>query len=109
MDGLFSDALMLNILYLCITISLSRIPNKVLKPGDWEQSNRGPWRPQLGFNPNRQQAHLDQSGFRKLKSVMKIPQNPSVYLVEFLPFNVFKWRCIKKIKISAIVCIKWAN
>uniref|UniRef100_A0A8C1ZBB7 5'-3' exoribonuclease n=1 Tax=Cyprinus carpio TaxID=7962 RepID=A0A8C1ZBB7_CYPCA len=52
----------------------AKIPNKVLKPGDWEQSNRGPWRPQLGFNPNRQQAHLDQSGFR----------NPSVYLVEFL-------------------------
>uniref|UniRef100_A0A8C1Z6Z0 5'-3' exoribonuclease n=1 Tax=Cyprinus carpio TaxID=7962 RepID=A0A8C1Z6Z0_CYPCA len=45
----------------------AKIPNKVLKPGDWEQSNRGPWRPQLGFNPNRQQAHLDQSGFRKLK------------------------------------------
>uniref|UniRef100_A0A8C1VUI8 5'-3' exoribonuclease n=1 Tax=Cyprinus carpio TaxID=7962 RepID=A0A8C1VUI8_CYPCA len=39
----------------------AKIPNKVLKPGDWEQSNRGPWRPQLGFNPNRQQAHLDQS------------------------------------------------
>uniref|UniRef100_A0A8C1ZBR8 5'-3' exoribonuclease n=1 Tax=Cyprinus carpio TaxID=7962 RepID=A0A8C1ZBR8_CYPCA len=47
----------------------AKIPNKVLKPGDWEQSNRGPWRPQLGFNPNRQQAHLDQSGFRKLKQV----------------------------------------
>uniref|UniRef100_A0A673FUS0 5'-3' exoribonuclease n=1 Tax=Sinocyclocheilus rhinocerous TaxID=307959 RepID=A0A673FUS0_9TELE len=45
----------------------AKIPNKVLKPGDWEQSNRGPWRPQLGFNPNRQQAHLDQSAFRKLK------------------------------------------
>uniref|UniRef100_A0A672NZQ6 5'-3' exoribonuclease n=1 Tax=Sinocyclocheilus grahami TaxID=75366 RepID=A0A672NZQ6_SINGR len=45
----------------------AKIPNKVLKPGDWEQSNRGPWRPQLGFNPNRQQAHLGQSAFRKLK------------------------------------------
>uniref|UniRef100_A0A671SJM9 5'-3' exoribonuclease n=1 Tax=Sinocyclocheilus anshuiensis TaxID=1608454 RepID=A0A671SJM9_9TELE len=45
----------------------AKIPNKVLKPGDWERSNRGPWRPQLGFNPNRQQAHLDQSAFRKLK------------------------------------------
>ncbi|KAK2883845.1 hypothetical protein QQF64_016363 [Cirrhinus molitorella] len=45
----------------------AKIPNKVLKPGDWERSNRGGhWRPQLGFNPNRQQAHLDQSGFRKL-------------------------------------------
>uniref|UniRef100_A0A8C4FA66 5'-3' exoribonuclease n=1 Tax=Dicentrarchus labrax TaxID=13489 RepID=A0A8C4FA66_DICLA len=40
-----------------------RMPNKVLKPGDWERGNREPWRPQLGFNPNRQQAHLDQSGF----------------------------------------------
>ncbi|XP_056100748.1 5'-3' exoribonuclease 2 isoform X4 [Rhinichthys klamathensis goyatoka] len=45
----------------------AKIPSKVLKPGDFEQSNRGRgWRPQLGFNPNRQQAHLDQSGFRKL-------------------------------------------
>uniref|UniRef100_A0A8C4F895 5'-3' exoribonuclease n=1 Tax=Dicentrarchus labrax TaxID=13489 RepID=A0A8C4F895_DICLA len=43
-----------------------RMPNKVLKPGDWERGNREPWRPQLGFNPNRQQAHLDQSGFRAL-------------------------------------------
>ncbi|XP_067240531.1 5'-3' exoribonuclease 2 [Chanodichthys erythropterus] len=49
-----------------VVLSGAKIPNKVLKPGDWEQSNRGPWRPQLGFNPNRQQAHLDQSGFRKL-------------------------------------------
>ncbi|KAI4890028.1 hypothetical protein NFI96_015514 [Prochilodus magdalenae] len=44
----------------------AKVPNKVLKPGDWERSNRGPWRPQLGFNPNRQQAHLDQSAFRTL-------------------------------------------
>uniref|UniRef100_A0A8B9KG21 5'-3' exoribonuclease n=1 Tax=Astyanax mexicanus TaxID=7994 RepID=A0A8B9KG21_ASTMX len=42
------------------------MPNKVLKPGDWERSNRGPWKPQLGFNPNRQQVHLDQSAFRTL-------------------------------------------
>uniref|UniRef100_A0AAQ5ZYK5 5'-3' exoribonuclease n=1 Tax=Amphiprion ocellaris TaxID=80972 RepID=A0AAQ5ZYK5_AMPOC len=46
----------------------AKIPNKVLKPGDWEKGNREPWRPQLGFNPNRQQAHLDQSGFRALGS-----------------------------------------
>uniref|UniRef100_A0A665UM22 5'-3' exoribonuclease n=1 Tax=Echeneis naucrates TaxID=173247 RepID=A0A665UM22_ECHNA len=45
----------------------AKIPNKVLKPGDWEKGNREPWRPQLGFNPNRQQAHLGQSGFRALK------------------------------------------
>ncbi|XP_051500247.1 5'-3' exoribonuclease 2 [Myxocyprinus asiaticus] len=44
----------------------AKIPNKVLKPGDWEQSNRGHWKPQLGFNPNRRQAHLDQSAFRTL-------------------------------------------
>uniref|UniRef100_A0A7N5ZYZ0 5'-3' exoribonuclease n=1 Tax=Anabas testudineus TaxID=64144 RepID=A0A7N5ZYZ0_ANATE len=44
----------------------AKIPSKVLKPGDWEKGNREPWRPQLGFNPNRQQAHLDQSSFRAL-------------------------------------------
>ncbi|KAM9839946.1 5'-3' exoribonuclease 2 [Aulostomus maculatus] len=44
----------------------AKIPNKVLKPEDWEKGNRESWRPQLGFNPNRQQAHLDQSGFRAL-------------------------------------------
>uniref|UniRef100_A0A673FV24 5'-3' exoribonuclease n=1 Tax=Sinocyclocheilus rhinocerous TaxID=307959 RepID=A0A673FV24_9TELE len=47
----------------------AKIPNKVLKPGDWEQSNRGPWRPQLGFNPN----------------LIKIPPNPSVYLYSNAP------------------------
>ncbi|XP_040920788.1 5'-3' exoribonuclease 2 [Toxotes jaculatrix] len=44
----------------------AKIPNKVLKPGDWEKGNRETWRPQLGFNPNRQQAHLDHSAFRAL-------------------------------------------
>ncbi|XP_060773993.1 5'-3' exoribonuclease 2 [Neoarius graeffei] len=44
----------------------AKIPHKVLKPGDWERSNSQPWRPQLGFNPNRQQMHLDQSAFRTL-------------------------------------------
>ncbi|KAJ8356102.1 hypothetical protein SKAU_G00188960 [Synaphobranchus kaupii] len=48
----------------------AKTPSKVLKPGDWERSNRGSWRPQLGFNPNRQQAHLDQSGFRTLGHAM---------------------------------------
>uniref|UniRef100_A0A3Q3QNA0 5'-3' exoribonuclease n=1 Tax=Monopterus albus TaxID=43700 RepID=A0A3Q3QNA0_MONAL len=42
------------------------IPNKVLKPDNWVKGSQEPWRPQLGFNPNRQQAHLDQSGFRAL-------------------------------------------
>ncbi|XP_067900492.1 5'-3' exoribonuclease 2 [Heterodontus francisci] len=46
-------------------------PPKVLKPSDWEQSNpKQPWRPRLGFNPNRQQVHLDQSAFRTLGHVM---------------------------------------
>uniref|UniRef100_A0A8D3D9V1 5'-3' exoribonuclease n=1 Tax=Scophthalmus maximus TaxID=52904 RepID=A0A8D3D9V1_SCOMX len=44
------------------------MPNKVLKPGDWEKGNREPWRPQLGFNPNRHQAHLDQSVFLNISS-----------------------------------------
>ncbi|XP_056620228.1 5'-3' exoribonuclease 2 isoform X2 [Triplophysa dalaica] len=57
----------------------AKIPNKVLKPGDWEQSNRGPWRPQLGFNPNRQQAHLDQSGFRKLNHHVSRNQGPGQF------------------------------
>lgn len=57
----------------------AKIPNKVLKPGDWEQSNRGPWRPQLGFNPNRQQAHLDQSAFRKLNHHVGRSDGPGIY------------------------------
>ncbi|XP_056337408.1 5'-3' exoribonuclease 2 isoform X2 [Danio aesculapii] len=57
----------------------AKIPNKVLKPGDWEQSNRGPWRPQLGFNPNRQQAHLDQSAFRKLNHHVGRNDGPGNY------------------------------
>ncbi|XP_068199051.1 5'-3' exoribonuclease 2 isoform X2 [Antennarius striatus] len=44
----------------------AKIPSKVLKPEDWDRGSREPWRPRLGFNPNRQQAHLDQSGFRAL-------------------------------------------
>ncbi|XP_073709170.1 5'-3' exoribonuclease 2 [Garra rufa] len=57
----------------------AKIPNKVLKPGDWEKSNRGPWRPQLGFNPNRQQAHLDQSGFRKLNHYVDRNQGAGLF------------------------------
>uniref|UniRef100_A0AAX7VJS4 5'-3' exoribonuclease n=1 Tax=Astatotilapia calliptera TaxID=8154 RepID=A0AAX7VJS4_ASTCA len=49
-----------------IIILSFRIPSKVLKPEDWVRGNGQSWRPQLGFNPNRQQAHLDQSGFRAL-------------------------------------------
>ncbi|KAK5852569.1 hypothetical protein PBY51_006422 [Eleginops maclovinus] len=49
-----------------VLLSGAKMPNKVLKPGDWERGNREPWRPQLGFNQHRQQAHVDQSGFRAL-------------------------------------------
>ncbi|XP_008290105.1 5'-3' exoribonuclease 2 isoform X1 [Stegastes partitus] len=49
-----------------VLLAGAKLPSKVLKPGDWEKGNREPWRPQLGFNRNRQQAHLDQSGFRAL-------------------------------------------
>ncbi|XP_054857477.1 5'-3' exoribonuclease 2-like [Eublepharis macularius] len=43
-------------------------PSPVLKPGDWEKTNNDgrPWRPQLGFNRDRRQVHLDQSAFRTL-------------------------------------------
>lgn len=53
----------------------AKMPSKVLKPEDYERGNRGPWRPQLGFNPNRQQAHLDQSGFRALGHSLNRNQN----------------------------------
>ncbi|XP_066576846.1 5'-3' exoribonuclease 2 isoform X2 [Amia ocellicauda] len=53
-----------------VVLKGAKVPTKVLKPGDWEKSNRGPWRPQLGFNSNRQQAHLDQSAFRTLSHNM---------------------------------------
>ncbi|XP_053737579.1 5'-3' exoribonuclease 2 [Synchiropus splendidus] len=49
-----------------VLLSGAKIPSKVLKPEDFNQRSHQPWRPQLGFNPNRQQAHLDQSGFRAL-------------------------------------------
>ncbi|XP_032882092.1 5'-3' exoribonuclease 2 isoform X2 [Amblyraja radiata] len=53
---------------------------KTLKPGDWEQSNsKQPWRPRLGFNPNRQQVHLDQSAFRTLGHVMSKERTQGVY------------------------------
>uniref|UniRef100_A0A8C5BC28 5'-3' exoribonuclease n=1 Tax=Gadus morhua TaxID=8049 RepID=A0A8C5BC28_GADMO len=57
-----------------IVLPKAKMPAKVLKPGDWEagnrNSNRGNWRPQLGFNPNRQQAHLNQSAHRSLGHTM---------------------------------------
>uniref|UniRef100_A0AAX7V7S3 5'-3' exoribonuclease n=1 Tax=Astatotilapia calliptera TaxID=8154 RepID=A0AAX7V7S3_ASTCA len=57
----------------------AKIPSKVLKPEDWVRGNGQSWRPQLGFNPNRQQAHLDQSGFRALGYV-------HIYI-----FNIINW------------------
>ncbi|XP_028296339.1 5'-3' exoribonuclease 2 isoform X3 [Gouania willdenowi] len=59
-----------------VLLSGAKIPTKVLKPGDWERGQRQPWRPQLGFNPNRQQAHLNQSAFRALSHNMNRNQNP---------------------------------
>uniref|UniRef100_A0A8C9ZFA4 5'-3' exoribonuclease n=1 Tax=Sander lucioperca TaxID=283035 RepID=A0A8C9ZFA4_SANLU len=57
-----------------VLLSGAKMPNKVLKPGDWEKGNREPWRPQLGFNQHRQQAHLDQSGFRALGADSAVTQ-----------------------------------
>ncbi|KAK2864235.1 hypothetical protein Q7C36_003389 [Tachysurus vachellii] len=62
MDPQYED----NYVFKAVILSGAKIPNKVLKPGDWERSNHQPWRPQLGFNRNRQQMHLDQSSFRTL-------------------------------------------
>uniref|UniRef100_A0A8C9WGC1 5'-3' exoribonuclease n=1 Tax=Scleropages formosus TaxID=113540 RepID=A0A8C9WGC1_SCLFO len=62
--------LFINIFHFIVNVNVILIPSKVLKPSDWEKSNRGPWKPQLGFNPNRQQVHLDQSAFRALSHNM---------------------------------------
>ncbi|KAF3703204.1 5'-3' exoribonuclease 2 [Channa argus] len=62
-----------------VLLSGAKIPNKVLKPGDWEKGHREPWRPQLGFNPNRHQAHLDQSAFRTLGHSMNRNQQSGQY------------------------------
>ncbi|XP_037837545.1 5'-3' exoribonuclease 2 [Kryptolebias marmoratus] len=62
-----------------VLLSGAKIPSKVLKPEDWERRNREPWRPQLGFNPNRQQAHLDQSAFRALSHSVNRNQHGGQY------------------------------
>uniref|UniRef100_A0A7N8X789 5'-3' exoribonuclease n=1 Tax=Mastacembelus armatus TaxID=205130 RepID=A0A7N8X789_9TELE len=59
-DPMYADGFV----FKAVLLPGAKIPNKVLKPGDWEKGNREPWRPQLGFNRDRQQVHLDQSGFR---------------------------------------------
>ncbi|XP_026185363.1 5'-3' exoribonuclease 2 isoform X2 [Mastacembelus armatus] len=61
-DPMYADGFV----FKAVLLPGAKIPNKVLKPGDWEKGNREPWRPQLGFNRDRQQVHLDQSGFRAL-------------------------------------------
>ncbi|XP_077366688.1 5'-3' exoribonuclease 2 [Festucalex cinctus] len=53
----------------------AKLPTNVLKPEDWDRRENQPWRPQLGFNPNRQQAHLDQSGFRALGHSLRNQQS----------------------------------
>nr|XP_020511151.1 5'-3' exoribonuclease 2-like [Labrus bergylta] len=70
-DPQFAD----DFVFKAVLLPGAKMPNKVLKPGDWERGNRGPWRPQLGFNSNRQQAHLDQSGFRALGHSMNRNQH----------------------------------
>uniref|UniRef100_A0A8C8J3K7 5'-3' exoribonuclease n=1 Tax=Oncorhynchus tshawytscha TaxID=74940 RepID=A0A8C8J3K7_ONCTS len=67
----------------------AKMPEKVLKPGDWERGNRGRgnWRPQLGFNSNRQQVHLDQSAFRALGYKYRGPLSAT-----FTP--VFQWHVV---------------
>ncbi|KAF0023957.1 hypothetical protein F2P81_024587 [Scophthalmus maximus] len=70
-DPQFADGFV----FKAVLLSGAKMPNKVLKPGDWEKGNREPWRPQLGFNPNRHQAHLDQSGFRALGHSMNRNQH----------------------------------
>ncbi|XP_061668429.1 5'-3' exoribonuclease 2 [Syngnathoides biaculeatus] len=49
----------------------ARLPTNVLKPEDWDRRGNQPWQPQLGFNPKRQQAHLDQPGFRALNHTLR--------------------------------------
>uniref|UniRef100_G1KEH8 5'-3' exoribonuclease n=1 Tax=Anolis carolinensis TaxID=28377 RepID=G1KEH8_ANOCA len=55
-----------------VVLSGAKKPSPVLKPGDWEKTNSDnrPWRPQLGFNRDRRQVHLDQSAFRTLGHTM---------------------------------------
>lgn len=72
-----------------------RIPSKVLKPEDWVRGNGQSWRPQLGFNPNRQQAHLDQSGFRALGYV-------HIYIFNIINVTTmnFEWKWFRVFPLS---------
>ncbi|XP_062986248.1 5'-3' exoribonuclease 2 [Elgaria multicarinata webbii] len=59
-------------IFKAVVLSGAKKPPPVLKPGDWEKTNNDgrPWRPQLGFNRDRRQVHLDQSSFRTLGHAM---------------------------------------
>ncbi|KAL7984642.1 hypothetical protein Chor_003212 [Crotalus horridus] len=55
-------------IFKAVVLSGAKKPAAVLKPGDWEKTNYDgkSWKPQLGFNRDRRQVHLDQSAFRTL-------------------------------------------
>uniref|UniRef100_A0A098M1Z1 5'-3' exoribonuclease n=1 Tax=Hypsiglena sp. JMG-2014 TaxID=1550645 RepID=A0A098M1Z1_9SAUR len=55
-------------IFKAVVLSGAKKPAAVLKPGDWEKTNNDgkSWKPQLGFNRDRRQVHLDQSAFRTL-------------------------------------------
>lgn len=54
----------------------AKLPPPTLKPSDFMSSNHErPWRPQLGFNPDRKQVHLDQSAFRTLGHSMRLERS----------------------------------
>ncbi|XP_039181905.1 5'-3' exoribonuclease 2 [Crotalus tigris] len=59
-------------IFKAVVLSGAKKPAAVLKPGDWEKTNYDgkSWKPQLGFNRDRRQVHLDQSAFRTLGHTM---------------------------------------
>nr|XP_056718503.1 5'-3' exoribonuclease 2 [Euleptes europaea] len=67
-DPQFQD----DFIFKAVVLPGAKKPSPVLKPGDWEKTNNDgrPWRPQLGFNRDRRQVHLDQSAFRTLGHTM---------------------------------------
>ncbi|XP_007421458.1 5'-3' exoribonuclease 2 isoform X1 [Python bivittatus] len=67
-DPQFQD----DFIFKAAVLSGAKKPAAVLKPGDWEKTNNDgrTWRPQLGFNRDRRQVHLDQSAFRTLGHAM---------------------------------------
>ncbi|XP_041419786.1 5'-3' exoribonuclease 2 isoform X1 [Xenopus laevis] len=65
-------------IFKAVVLQGAKKPAPTLKPGDWEKSNHGrPWKPQLGFNQNRKQVHLDSSAFRTLGHTL--PQSRGSY------------------------------